>query len=299
VLAGCIDIGSNTTRVLVADVREGALTEVLAQRRFTRLGKDLRATGCVSPAKIDEVAEVVAEQRELARAAGAQRIEVVATAALRGATNREDLVKAVWTRAGLDVTVLTGDEEARLAFLGATRTMPEMPAGMIGVVDVGGGSTEIAVGTPGGGVAWSTSIRIGSGFLADAYFHDDPPSAAELNAARAHAAGTLEGLAIPKPEHGVAVGGSAASLRQVLGPVLDPSSLARALETLGAGPSHDVAARFSLDPERVRLLPAGLIVLAEASAALDVPLQIGRGGIREGVCIELCERGDPVRRTLD
>lgn len=286
-LCACIDIGSNTTRLLVAEVRHGAIAEVLAHRAFTRLGKDLRATGAVNPAKVAEVAGVVAEQREMAEAAGAQAVATVGTAALRSASNRSELVEAVRRRAGVEVNVLDGGEEARLAFLGATRTLDPAPRGKVGVVDVGGGSTEIAVGAIRGGVEWSTSIRVGSGFLADAYLREDPPSAAELNAVRDHAAGCLEGLQVPRPAVAVAVGGSATSTRRLVGDVLDPESIQRALRTVCAAPSASVGRDLGLDPERVRLLPAGLLVLSECALALGVPLQVGHGGIREGVCLEL------------
>jgi exopolyphosphatase/guanosine-5'-triphosphate,3'-diphosphate pyrophosphatase len=286
-LCACIDIGSNTTRVLVADVRDGVLTEVLARRTFTRLGKELRATGTVTPAKMREIAAVVAEQRAVAEGAGAVAIAAVATAAIRAAANRAELVQAIRSAAGIEVNVLDGTEEARLAFVGATRTLSTALLGTIAVVDVGGGSSEIAIGTLTGGVTWSTSIRIGSGFLADAYLKEDPPAAADFHAMREHAAGCFEGLDVPQPMHAVAVGGSATSLRTLIGPTIEPEAVARALHVLSCAPSETVAREHNLLAERVRLLPAGLVVLAECSAILGKPLQIGRGGLREGVCLEL------------
>ena len=287
-LCACIDIGSNTTRLLVAEVRDdGSLSEVLTRRAFSRIGRELRATGSLPAHKIDEVARTVAEQRALAESVGAEAIATVATAAIRAAANRKDLVRAIRAQAGIEVNVLDGEEEARLAFVGATRTLPRAPEGEVGVVDVGGGSTEIAVGTLRDGVSWSTSARIGSGFLADAYLRGDPPPVEELQRMREHAAGALEGLDVPRPVHAVAVGGSAASLRTLVGPVLEPESIDRALRVLTGAPSAEVASTFSLDPERVRLLPAGLLILAECASVLGLPLEIGRGGIREGVCLEL------------
>src|SRR5688500_16921501 len=168
-LCACIDIGSNTTRVLVADAHDGHLREVMQKRVFTRIGKGLRRDGRLSDAKVEEVAAVVAEQHAAATALGADPIRVVATAAIRSAANRDVLCDRVRDTGGCEVEVLDGAEEARLAFVGATRTLPHAPAGTIGVVDVGGGSSEIAVGTVAGGVTWSHSFRIGSGALAEAY----------------------------------------------------------------------------------------------------------------------------------
>ena len=146
-LCACIDIGSNTTRLLVAEPSGGQLREILAQRAFTRLGKGLRDDGHISAGKIEEVARVVATQVRVARELGADPIRAVATAAIRDASNYEEVCAAVLQAAGVPVAVLSGEEEARLAFVGATKMLGHPVSGEIGVVDVGGGSSEIVVGT--------------------------------------------------------------------------------------------------------------------------------------------------------
>ena len=285
-LCACIDIGSNTTRLLVADAADGAVREVLQQRAYTRL----RGKGEVPADRIADIAEAVATQVRLARECGAARLRAVGTAALRDAANREELVQAIERAAGVPVEILTGDEEARLAFAGATRTLGHLPLGDVGVVDVGGGSTELVVGTLADGVSWSASFGVGSGFLAEAYLRTDPPAAAELHKIREHVAGVFEGLEAPRPSVAYAVGGSAGSLRRLVGAVLDPDSLERGLRVLSSTPAADVARRFELDPERVKLLPAGMLLLEEASRIFGAPLSIGRGGLREGVILsELAE----------
>ena len=288
-VCGCIDIGSNTTRVLVAETSGGRLHAVLQRRAFTRIGKGLEPGGEIPRAKIEEVAEVVASHRELAEAAGADPVRTVATAAIRGAANREEFVEVVSERGGVQVAILDGRDEARLAFLGATRTLGRALDGTVGVVDVGGGSTEVAIGTVEDGVRWWRSFRLGSGQLADHHLRSDPPAAGELQAMRAHAAGVFADLRIEPPEAAVAVGGSAASLRRLVGAVLEPESLQRALHTLCGAPADEVAERFTLDPQRVRLLPAGLLILDAAGQKLGCPLIIGNGGMREGVLLELSE----------
>jgi exopolyphosphatase / guanosine-5'-triphosphate,3'-diphosphate pyrophosphatase len=278
-VCACVDIGTNTTRVLVADVRDGRLTEVLQQRVFTRIG-----TGpTIAPNKIAEVARVVAEQVELARVAGAEGVRVVATACIRAAVNRDEFVDGMT----VDMEILDGSEEARLAFLGATSTLGRELPGTVGVVDVGGGSTEIAVGTVEDGVRWSSSFLVGSGALADRYLRSDPPTEEELDAVRAHARDVLEARQVPLAEHAVAVGGSAASLRRLVGEALEPRSLERALGVLSGAPAAEVAERLAIDAERVRLLPAGILVLDAAAQRLGKPLQIGRGGLREGVVLDM------------
>ncbi len=286
-LCGCIDIGTNTTRVLVAEANNGTLTEVLQRRAFTRLGRGLSAGGTIPAARIAETAIVVAEQVALARQAGAAEIRTVATAVIRSAANRDEFCAELRRHGGVEVCVLDGEEEARLAFLGATRTLGRPLPGRIAVVDVGGGSSEIAIGTTAGGVEWWKSFNVGSGFLADAHFATDPPTEAELLAVHERVAGLLERLDPPPVDTAVAVGGSAASLRRLVGDTLDAYSLRRALGLLTSGPAADVAFRFELDVQRVRLMPAGLLALDAAARALGQPLQIGRGGLREGVLLDL------------
>jgi exopolyphosphatase / guanosine-5'-triphosphate,3'-diphosphate pyrophosphatase len=287
-ICACIDIGSNTTRLLVADTGNGQLRELVTQRDFTRIGKSLDGGGAIPASKIAETAEVVAKQLKVAREVGAERIVTVATAAIRNAPNREELMEAIG-RAGTRMEVLSGDEEARLCFVGATRTLLAPIEGTIAVIDVGGGSSEIAIGEPDGAMAWSASFRIGSGFLADAYLRSDPPSVGELEKVRRHVAGTFEGLTPPPADEAVAVGGTATSLRRLLGAELSHETLERGIRVLCTTPIAEVAARFELDVERIRLLPAGILVLEAISDLLELPLRIARGGLREGVLLELVE----------
>jgi exopolyphosphatase/guanosine-5'-triphosphate,3'-diphosphate pyrophosphatase len=282
----CIDIGSNTTRLLVADAARGRLIPVLEQRAFTRIGRRIDADGAIPEATIAAVADVVAAQRAAAELAGAAHVRAVATAAIRCAANRDALVAAIGSRAGVDVAVLSPDDEGRLAFAGATRTLDRPPDGTIAVVDVGGMSTEIAIGTMAEGVTWLRSFAIGSGMLARRC-REDPPSAADLDAMKAAADAAFRAADAPPLDHAVAVGGSAASLPTLVGRVLDGAALERALATLGAAPAATVARRHGLAPERAQLLPAGILVLGAAGRRLGMPLRIGRGGLREGVVFEL------------
>jgi exopolyphosphatase/guanosine-5'-triphosphate,3'-diphosphate pyrophosphatase len=287
-ICACIDIGSNTTRLLVADTGNGQLRELVTQRAFTRIGKSVDAGGLIPAAKIAETADVVAKQLNVAREVGAEHVVTVATAAIRNAPNRAELLEAI-EGAGTRMEVLSGEEEARLCFVGATRTLLAPVDGTIAVIDVGGGSSEIAIGEPDGAMAWSESFRIGSGFLADAYLRSDPPSVDELEKVRRHVTCTFEGLEHPPAHEAVAVGGTATSLRRLLGAELSHETLERGIRVLSTTPIAEVAARFELDVERIRLLPAGILVLEAISDLLELPLRIARGGLREGVLLELVE----------
>lgn len=251
----------------------GGIVPVAMERAFT-------------PADPEALGAIVAAQRAAALKAGAETIRVVATAYVRDAADRDRLVEQLG-----DVEVLGEADEARLAFLGAVRMLGPGAAAAdepIGVVDVGGGSTELVTGTPAGGVQWFASFRIGSRMLADAYLRTDPPPAAELARVRRHAEGVYEGLRAPQPARAFAAGGSATSLRRLCGAdVLTTDVVAAALELLASAPSAQIAVDRDLDPRRVRLLPAGLILLETAGQALGCPLRVGSGGLREGVCIEI------------
>jgi len=286
-ICGCIDIGSNTTRLLVAEPADGRLRELLRQRAFTRIAKGLRRDDRIPPKKIAEVVEVVGTQVRLARELGTETIRAVATAAIREASNQDEFTRAIAKSCGLEVEVLSDEEEARFAFVGATSALDHPPDGDIAVIDVGGSSSEVAIGTIGAGVRASSSFRIGSGFLADSYLHSDPPTVEELQRVRSHVGGVFEGFSLPTPELAVAVGGSSTSLRRLVGGVLDHETLERGLRILATTPSDEVARAFEMEPERVRLLPGGMLVLEEISDRLGRPLMIGRGGLREGVILEL------------
>jgi exopolyphosphatase / guanosine-5'-triphosphate,3'-diphosphate pyrophosphatase len=292
-ILACIDIGTNTTRLLVVDAAGGRLRELTAQRAFTRIGRSFTDDGAIPPGKIAETARVVASHSRMAREAGAERLVAVATAAIRTAANRDELAAAVERAGGTTLTILSGDEEARLCFLGAARTLTSPAEAPMAVLDVGGGSTEIAVGDPDGAADWTASFLVGSGVLADSYLHSDPPSMEELGALREHAENAFEGLDPPPVRSACAVGGTATSLRRLLGGELTVGTLERGIQMLSRTSIGDVASRFHLDPERVRLLPAGILLLQTLSERVGRPLQIANGGLREGLLLELLEGREP------
>ena len=281
----CIDVGSNTTRLLVADADHGGMTAVTNERVFTLIGKSLAGGDEIPAQKIEETAAAVAEQSERARELGAVHVRVVATAAIRRASNAVELVAAVEERAGLTLEVLPGELEALLAFRGASHTFGGH--GTLAVIDVGGGSTEIAFGDADGHVEEALSIAIGSSVLADRYLSGDPPGEAGLAEAAQAVTAAFEGFVAHPVDRAVAVGGSASSLQRLAGDELGEAELRAALNLLAAVPADELADRYGLEPERVRLLPAGLLVLAELSGRLQRPLRICKGGLREGVILEM------------
>ena len=282
----CVDIGSNTTRLLVAEIdADGVWRELMTQRAYTLIGKQSEQDGTLPKDVIKNTAEVVSTQVRLAREMGADDITIVATAAVRGAPNKEKLLDKITDRTDLPVRVLSGHEEAQLAFVGATKRLGAPAEGTIVVIDVGGGSTELAIGTVDDGPSWDNTFRVGSGMLTEAYVDGDPPGIGELDDVRMHVSGVFEGLELPQIDKAVAVGGTATSLRRLVGAELSHETLERGIRILAEAPAADVAERFDLAPERVRLLPAGMLVLEELSDLISLPLSIGNGGLREGVIL--------------
>jgi exopolyphosphatase / guanosine-5'-triphosphate,3'-diphosphate pyrophosphatase len=286
-LCAAIDIGSNTTRLLVAEPVDGQLKKVMEQRAYTRINKAIRDSGEIPSAKAAEVAEVVATQVRLARELGAETIRAVATAAVREASNGALVAGGIGDEAGVPVEILGEEEEGRLSFIGVTKTLGHPVQGRVGVVDVGGGSTEVILGTVPGGVQEVRSWRVGSGVLADELIVSDPPSAAEIRKVRDRIDDIFVGVEVEQPAQAVAVGGSATSLRRLVGAVLEYETLERGIRVLCGDPAAEVARRFELDPERVRILATGVLLLEKLSELLGQPLQIGKGGLREGVILDL------------
>ncbi|MFN8162895.1 MAG: hypothetical protein U0R26_03515 [Solirubrobacterales bacterium] len=273
--------------MLVAEPVEGQLKKVMEQRAYTRINKALDDDGAIREEKIEEVCELVATQVRLAQELGAETIRSVATAAVREASNGEEAARAIAEASGVPVDILSEEEEGRLSFIGATKGLGHPLAGKIGVVDVGGGSTEVILGTVAGGVEKVRSWRVGSGVLADELIASDPPSASEIRRVRDRIEDIFEGVEIEHPAQAVAVGGSATSLRRLVGAVLEYETLERGIRVLCGDPSVEVARRFELDPQRVRILATGVLLLEKVSELLGQPLQIGKGGLREGVILDL------------
>jgi exopolyphosphatase/guanosine-5'-triphosphate,3'-diphosphate pyrophosphatase len=288
VRVGVIDVGSNTVRLLVAS---GA--EAIEQRRaILGLGRSIEETGAIPEEKLAESADCVAGWVKAARRLGVERLEVLVTSPGRQAANGDELLERLAATARVPVRLLSGAEEGRLAFLGALARTPGEEHGAIAVCDVGGGSAQITIGTRDGGAAWTRSLDIGSRRLASRCFGDDPPGEAAVAAARREVAPYLAGLAFPAPKTALAVGGSARSLKKLVGGTLGARELAEALDVLARTPADELASAYELDPGRLSTLAAGAVILAAIQERLAVPLRVGRGGLREGAVLELGARAE-------
>jgi exopolyphosphatase/pppGpp-phosphohydrolase len=205
-------------------------------------------------------------------------LDVFLTAPGRQAGNSEELVSALSNAAGVQARVLTKEEEGMLAYRGAVLTADIPLPSRIAVCDIGGASTEIAVGSPSSEPEWIESVDLGSVRLTTRA----GDMLAEAGEAFAH-------LDPPRVEAALVVGGSARAARRLVGAELGEAELAKALRLVEKSSPPEIARRFGVDPARAEILSAGVILLAEVQGRLDVPLHVCGGGIREGAVLASAE----------
>ena len=297
---GVVDIGTNSTRLLVAEVEGEALTELERRTTVTRLGEGLEASGRLSDAAMARVSEPLAGYREAIDELGAERVVAVATSAMRDAANGPQFRDEIERRFGLDSRTISGDEEARLTFLGATSGRDAGAATL--VIDIGGGSTEFVVGHPGGDPEFHVSTRMGSVRHTERHLHSDPPTAAELAALAADARAIVE-ADVPADvrrsvDAEIAVAGTATSLAAI-DQQLEPYDPERVHGyRLGAQSCERLLARLAeltvaqrrdvpgLHPDRAPTIVAGAGILLESMRASGLDeVEVSENDILHGAAL--------------
>jgi exopolyphosphatase/guanosine-5'-triphosphate,3'-diphosphate pyrophosphatase len=272
-----IDCGTNSIRLLVADVADGALTDLAREMRVVRLGQDVDRTGRLAPEAIERTVDALRDYTGTLRELGAGSVRMVATSATRDAANRQEFVDAVVDVLGVEPDVVSGDEEAALSFAGATGGLPAEQGPFL-VVDIGGGSTEFVLGTTAPTAA--LSVDVGCVRLTERHLRDDPPTAAQVAAAE----DDLD-LVLAQVESGVPVD-TARTLVGVAGSVTTVAAIALGLDRYDPTRIHhsrisrevvrattdrllamtrtERAALPVMHPGRVDVIGAGALVLATA-----------------------------------
>jgi exopolyphosphatase/guanosine-5'-triphosphate,3'-diphosphate pyrophosphatase len=303
-----VDIGTNSTRLLVADVDgDGQLTELVRRSVVTRLGQGVDASGALAPEAMQRVFDTLAGYRALIDQHGAERTAAVLTSAVRDAANGPEFTSRVREDYGLDARTIPGEEEARLTFLGATSERPDDAPGPAVVIDIGGGSTEFVVGD-GRALIFHVSTQAGVVRHSERHVHSDPPAPEELAALRREVRSIFE-AEVPagvreRTRAAIAVAGTATSLASI-DQQLDPYdaakvhgyelSVGRLEELLGelAAKTEDERRQITgLDPGRAPTIVAGTALLLEALGAFGLDAtEVSDHDILRGTALELVHRG--------
>jgi exopolyphosphatase/guanosine-5'-triphosphate,3'-diphosphate pyrophosphatase len=296
-----VDLGSNTTRLLVADVRDREVTELDRRTEITALGRGVDASGRLSDEAIERVMGTLVGYREAIDRAGVDRTVAVATSAVRDAANSDELRARLSNELDLEVRTIAGDEEARLTFLGATsRRAPEI--GPTIVIDIGGGSTELVIGVAGQDPSFVVSTQAGAVRQTDRHLERDPPTADELAELRADVRRILA-ESVPSAlrgsvRAGIAVAGTATSLaaiaqelepydpERVEGYPLEPEACERMLDRLAGLPLAERREVTGLEPERAPTIVAGVVIFVEILRAFDLAsVEISEADILHGAAL--------------
>ncbi|WP_040158388.1 Ppx/GppA phosphatase family protein [Nigerium massiliense] len=302
-----IDCGTNSVRLLIArSDGDGAFTEVDRDLHLTRLGQGVDATRRFAPEALERTMAALDDFAARIRRAGASAVRMVATSAARDATNRDEFFAGVRERLGVDAEIISGDEEARLSFVGALSAAPDADVPAL-VMDIGGGSTELVLGSFAGGrpeLLGAVSLDMGSVRLRERFLHSDPPTEAEIADATRFVDGLLDGSGI---DFGAArtwfgVGGTATCLSAVVlgletydrsvvhGSVVSKDDLDAVTHRLLTSPVAQVLELPSMPPKRADVICAGALIASRVGARVATALSVSESDILDGLVLDLLAR---------
>lgn len=300
-----VDIGTNTTRVLVADVQDGHVKELARETNVTRLGEGVDSTGRLADAAIERVATTLTHYKAIIDDLEPAKSVALATSAVRDATNGDDFRQLLHDRFELDVRIIPGEEEARLTFKGATATRADGDGPFV-VIDIGGGSTEFVVGKANEDPTFRVSTQAGSVRQTERHLHGDPPSDEDVLTLRAALRSIVED-AIPQDvraqvQQAIAVAGTATSLaaidqrldpydpEKVDGYGLQLDACERMLGELAAIPLEARKQVTGLHPDRAPTIVAGAAILVESMHVFGLAsVEVSEADILHGAALTLAE----------
>jgi exopolyphosphatase / guanosine-5'-triphosphate,3'-diphosphate pyrophosphatase len=302
-----VDQGTNTTRLLVAGVVDGTVAEIERRTIITKLGQGVDATGRLADEAMDRVREALAGYREVIDRCGADRIVAVATSAMRDADNGPAFRDELNERFGIEARTISGDDEARLTFLGATAARPheEQDAPVV-VIDIGGGSTEYVIGQPGDPPSFNVSTQMGSVRHTERFLHTDPPEHEELEQLAGDVRQVID-RNVPGEEReatslAIGVAGTATTLAAI-DQELDPydsdrvhgyraglAAAERIQAMLAAMPLDERREVTGLHPDRAPTIVAGVTILVESIRAFGLDeVEVSEADILHGAALAAAE----------
>jgi exopolyphosphatase/guanosine-5'-triphosphate,3'-diphosphate pyrophosphatase len=278
-----IDIGTNSTRLLIADVEGAGVVEVERRTTVTNMGRGVDHTGMICSDAVEDVCAVIADYKARYEEMGAERVMAIATSAVRDAVNGEAFIAELRERFDLDARMLTGEEEAHLTYLGATSHRPAQEATL--VFDIGGGSTELIVGS-GKQVGFHTSLQAGTIRQSERHLTSDPPDPHELEDLAADIRKLIDLAIAAQPDgkalHAIAVAGTPTSLAaidqelepydpgRVHGYHLGMKRIQRMLSRLSSLPLAERLRVPGLHPGRAPTIVAGTVILVQVMRAFGL-----------------------------
>ncbi len=295
-----VDVGSTSVHLLVAEVDGREVRPIVDESAFLALGEASHGGAPLGRAKRVELAGVLADYADVARRCGARSIAFLGTEPTRRAGDAARVVHDVALATGVDLLVLSHEEEAYLTVVGVLAGVPVTHATL--VVDPGGGSSEFALVGPRETAAFG--LRLGSARLTAEVGADDPPTAAQVEAMAASARAILAGVDGARPGEVVAVGGTASNLLKLLpdrplAAALTRGDLRRILAVAGSAPSAQTAERYLVRPARARLLPAGAVIIDAILERFGVEwVRISGASLREGAVLAVHHAGPGWRDRL-
>jgi exopolyphosphatase / guanosine-5'-triphosphate,3'-diphosphate pyrophosphatase len=276
-----IDIGTNTTRLLVAEIEDGQVVELERRTVITSLGQGVDSSGRLAQEAMDRVSEAIAVYREVIDRLDVDRVVALATSAMRDAENGPEFRDYLKQRFGIDPQTISGDEEARLTFLGATSSRNDDRETL--VIDIGGGSTEYVVGHPGKDPDFHTSTRMGSVRFTERFEGD----LEEMGAA------VREAVPDVSAEQGIAVAGTATSLAAIddADPIhgyrLSLATCERLVAMLAAMSLEERRQVKGLHPDRAPVIVAGAVILTESMRVLGLgEIEVSERDILHGAALD-------------
>lgn len=300
-----VDCGTNTIRLLVADPGPGVtLVEVERRLELVRLGQGVDATRRFHPDALARTFAAVDTYAARIRDLGVDRVRFLATSAARDVENRDEFFDGVRDRLGVDVDVISGDEEARLSFLGALSGGP-VAEGPVLVMDVGGGSTEVILGDLDGSVRAARSLDMGSVRIRERYLASDPPTVGEISAARGFVDGLLDGCGVDvsAARTWIGVAGTTTSISAMVqgltaydrvavhNSAVTVEQIDAMAERLLATPVGDVLATWPmLQKLRAEVICAGALIVQQVARRAGVPMTVRETDILDGATLELLRR---------
>jgi exopolyphosphatase / guanosine-5'-triphosphate,3'-diphosphate pyrophosphatase len=285
---GVIDVGSNTIHLLVGKVENGGVMPVTGEKVSARLGAGVEKTGRIQDERLELASEAIGMFTRISALNGAPEPAILATSAVRDAENGPELNEKVAKLTGLNMRLISGEEEADLGFRGAISAVGSSWEGPALVVDLGGGSAQLIVGEPSSGPLMQVSLPLGTNRTTERFVEHDPPKRKELRALDEHVKEMMPGWGVSPRIRVLAVGGSARAMLRITRDRLTLGRLRELAAEISERPSGELARETGLSPERTRVMPAAVTTLAAVLECFGKDeLTVARGGIREGTILAL------------